>query len=124
MDKKFPGINVLGQEIESCSCSPMTGFYRDGTCHTGYQDRGMHTVCCQVSDDFLSFSKQAGNDLSTPRNEFGFPGLKHGDWWCLCAGRWLDAYKAGVVAKVNLEATHEETLAVIPLEILKECAYS
>lgn len=112
--------NVLGQSLETCSCDPMTGFFRDGTCNTDHRDHGMHTVCVEATTEFLEFSKAQGNDLSTPRPEFEFPGLRPGDHWCLCAGRWLDAYKAGAAPKVNLEATHEETLAVIPLEFLKE----
>lgn len=116
----FDSINVLGKKLKECSCDPMTGFYRDGYCNTDYQDQGMHTVCCVVTEEFLEFSKNDGNDLTTPRPEFGFDGLKPGDHWCLCAGRWLDAYKAGKAPKVDLEATHEESLAIIPLEALKE----
>ncbi len=114
--------NVIGTKLQMCSCSPMTGFYRDGFCRTDFQDRGMHTVCCIVTDEFLEFSKAAGNDLSTPRPEFQFQGLKEGDKWCLCAGRWFDAYKANKACQVILEGCHEETLAVIPIEALKEMA--
>lgn len=112
--------NILGSELVTCSCEPMTGFYRDGLCRTDIADRGVHTVCAQVTDEFLEFSKSQGNDLSTPRPEFGFAGLKDGDRWCLCAGRWYDAYKAGKAPKVLLEACDEETLAIIPLEALQQ----
>ena len=101
-------INVLGSELIDCSLDPLTGFYRDGCCNTGADDFGVHTVCAIVTDEFLEFSKNAGNDLSTPRN--GFPGLKDGDSWCLCASRWQEAYEAGVAPKVNLLATHILTL--------------
>jgi hypothetical protein len=120
--QEFDSINVLGQKMESCSCQPMTGFFRTGKCDTSYQDKGMHTVCCQMTDRFLNYSKETGNDLSTPKPEFGFPGLQNGDWWCVCAARWYDAYQNGIMAKVNLEATHEETLAIIPIEALKNAA--
>jgi uncharacterized protein (DUF2237 family) len=118
----FDKINVFGEKLQECGCHPMTGFFRDGYCNTDYSDRGMHTVCCEVTEEFLEFSKKVGNDLSTPKPEFGFVGLKPGDHWCLCAGRWLDAYKAGKAPLVKLEACHEETLAIIPLEALKEFA--
>ena len=116
-------LNVLGQKLEICGCKPMTGWLRDGYCNTDHRDRGMHTVCCVVTDKFLAFSKAEGNDLSTPRPEFNFPGLKDGDHWCVCAGRWFDAYKTGNACPVILEATHEETLAIIPLGCLEEHAY-
>ena len=113
-------LNVLGNEIEVCGCDPMTGWQRDGFCNTDFEDQGIHTVCAVVTAEFLAFSKEAGNDLSTPKPDFGFPGLKAGDHWCLCAGRWLDAYKANKACPVILEATHEETLVIIPLEALME----
>lgn len=113
-------LNVLGTPLEACCHDPKTGWYRDGFCHTDMSDPGMHSVCCVASEEFLEFSKQTGNDLSTPRPEFGFPGVKPGQHWCLCAGRWFDAYKAGKACPVVLESCHEETLAVIPLQILKE----
>lgn len=116
----FDSINVLGEKLASCCTSPITGFYRDGFCNTSHDDRGIHTVCCEMTDEFLEFSKSRGNDLSTPQKQWGFPGLKAGDHWCLCAGRWVEAYKAGKAPKVNLKATHEETLAIIPLEVLKK----
>lgn len=115
--------NVVGTELKICGCDPMTGWFRDGFCDTDFSDRGIHTVCCIVSDEFLTFSKSQGNDLSTPNPQHGFLGLKAGDKWCLCAGRWLDAYKANKACKVMLEATHEESLAIIPLAALKEMAY-
>ena len=115
----FDSINVLGEPLAVCSCEPMTGFFRDGSCNTDYQDRGIHTVCCQVTQEFLDYSKSMGNDLSSDKPQFGFIGLKDGDKWCLCAGRWVEAYKAGKAPRVVLEATHEETLAIIPLEVLK-----
>lgn len=113
-------INVLGKKLEICGCEPMTGFMRNGYCQTNFDDTGVHTVCAVMTEDFLQFSKDAGNDLSTPRPEFGFEGLKQGDHWCVCAGRWFEAYKAGRACPVILEATHEETLAIIPFEVLKK----
>lgn len=117
MDK---ALNILGEEIKICGCDPMTGWLRDGYCNTDMNDRGMHTVCCVVTEDFLLYSKEMGNDLITPKPEFGFSGLKDGDHWCVCAGRWLEAYKAGRACPVDVKATHEETLAVIPLDYLME----
>lgn len=115
-------LNVLGEPLAPCSLDPLTGFYRDGCCNTGYDDTGIHTVCVRVSREFLAFSKSRGNDLSTPAPEFGFAGLKPGDQWCLCAGRWREAFEAGMAPPVVLAATHEETLAVVPLEALKRHA--
>jgi len=114
--------NVLGGLLQPCSFDTQTGFFRDGYCHTCMEDVGMHTVCAQVTEPFLTFSQQAGNDLSTPRPEWGFPGLKPGDLWCLCALRWLEAYQAGVAPLVALESTHENTLQVIDLAYLKAYA--
>lgn len=111
--------NVLGGPLTSCSHDPMTGFFRDGCCHTSPQDQGLHTVCAIMTDAFLQFSKEAGNDLSTPMPQFGFPGLKAGDQWCLCAGRWEQARAAGHAPKVRLEATNQVTLAVCTLDDLK-----
>ena len=110
--------NVLGSELASCSHDPLTGFYRDGCCNTGPQDRGLHVVCAVMTEEFLAFSKARGNDLSTPRPEYRFPGLKGGDQWCLCALRWQEAFNAGVAPGVRLEATHEKALAVLELEDL------
>ena len=111
--------NVLGGRLDPCSHDPVTGFFRDGCCHTGPQDRGLHTVCAVMTDDFLSYSKSVGNDLSTPMPDFGFPGLKAGDQWCLCAGRWQQARQAGHAPKVRLQATNMVTLAVCGLDELK-----
>ena len=110
--------NVLGSELTSCSHDPLTGFYRDGCCNTGPQDRGLHVVCAVMTEEFLAFSKARGNDLSTPRPEYRFPGLKDGDQWCLCALRWQEAFNAGFAPGVRLEATHEKALAVLELEDL------
>ena len=115
-------LNVLGQPLLPCGLDPLTGFYRDGCCNTGYDDPGMHVVCVRVTREFLAFSKKAGNDLSTPAPAFGFPGLKPGDQWCLCAGRWKEALDAGMAPPVILAATHEETLAMLPLAELKRHA--
>ena len=116
--------NVLGGELASCSTDPVTGFYRNGCCETGPHDTGMHTVCAVMTAEFLAFSKAAGNDLSTPRPEFAFPGLKPGDRWCLCAPRWKEALDAGMAPQLVLEACHEETLAIVPLGVLKDYAHS
>ncbi len=114
--------NVMGEPLLECSSRPLTGFYRDGCCRTGPEDVGRHVVCIQVSDDFLAFSKARGNDLSTPMPEFGFPGLRAGDRWCLCALRWKEALEADAAPKVVLSATHESALEVIALEDLKRFA--
>ena len=116
--------NVLGGELASCSTDPVTGFYRNGCCETGPHDVGMHTVCAVMTAEFLAFSRAAGNDLSTPRPEFAFPGLKPGDRWCLCAPRWKEALDAGMAPQLVLEACHEETLAIVPLGVLKDYAHS
>ena len=107
--------NVLGGPLVSCSEDPLTGWYRDGCCNTDAADSGLHTVCAVVTEEFLAFSKSAGNDLSTPRPEYGFPGLNPGDRWCLCAGRWEEARVAGFAPEVVLEATHAKTLEVTML---------
>lgn len=114
--------NVLGQPLETCGREPMTGFYRDGCCKNGPEDQGMHTVCCVVTEEFLRVSKQLGNDLSTPMPQFGFPGLKPGDRWCVCAARWLQVQRAGAACPVVLEATHEMTLEIVPFEVLVQYA--
>lgn len=111
--------NVLGEPLELCSLSPRTGFTRTGACETGPEDVGSHTVCTQVTGEFLAFSRARGNDLSTPAPQFGFPGLKPGDRWCLCAARWKEAYDAGQAPRVVLTATHERALEVISLDELK-----
>ncbi len=110
--------NVLGTELQPCGVAPKTGFFRDGSCNTDDQDRGLHTVCAVVSDEFLQYSKDQGNDLVTPIKEFGFHGLKAGDRWCLCASRWKEAHLAGVAPPVALEATHAKTLDIIDLDTL------
>lgn len=114
--------NVLGGDLQSCCTDPMTGFYRTGRCDTGAGDLGLHIVCCEMTDEFLAFSKAAGNDLSTPVPEFGFPGLTAGDRWCVCMPRWVEAYEAGMAPRVYLEATHMSALEHIDLEILREFA--
>lgn len=115
--------NVLGGTLELCSKDPMTGFFRDGCCRTSADDHGSHTVCCRVTSAFLAFSKSRGNDLSTPIPEYGFPGLKSGDQWCLCAARWQEAFQAGMAPKVVLEATHSRALEVCRLEDLQAHAF-
>ncbi|MDJ0880184.1 MAG: DUF2237 domain-containing protein [Gammaproteobacteria bacterium] len=114
--------NVLGSELQVCSHLPKTGFYRDGSCHTDSQDRVLHTICAVVSDLFLQFSKNEGNDLMTPVPEFDFPGLQEGDCWCLCASRWKEAFENGVAPQVILEATHIKTLEIVDLDILLQYA--
>ena len=116
--------NVLGGELQTCCGDPMTGFYRNGCCETGPEDTGLHTVCAVMTADFLAFSKAQGNDLSTPQPAYGFPGLKPGDRWCLCAPRWKEALDVGMAPQLVLEATHEETLAIVPLGVLKDYAAS
>jgi uncharacterized protein (DUF2237 family) len=117
-----PARNVLGGTLVLCSTRPMTGFFRDGCCNTGPQDRGSHTVCVVMTAEFLAFSKAAGNDLSTPVPDFGFPGLKPGDRWCLCAPRWQEAFESGQAPKVVLAATHEGALEHAKLSDLKKHA--
>jgi uncharacterized protein len=118
------GTNVLGSVLQACSYDPVTGFFRDGCCNSDEQDRGNHSVCVRVSAEFLDFSIRQGNDLSTPRPEYRFKGLKAGDRWCLCAARWLEAYEAGCAPPVVLESTHERALRVVTLGALKRHAYS
>jgi uncharacterized protein (DUF2237 family) len=114
--------NVLGGPLEPCGADPVTGFYRDGTCRSGPDDLGSHTVCAVVSAEFLAFQRDVGNDLSTPRPEYGFPGLRPGDRWCVVAARWLQAYRAGAAAGVVLAATNARALQVVPLEALRQHA--
>lgn len=114
-----PALNVLGGKLETCSTAPLTGFFRDGCCNTGPEDRGRHTVCVIVTAEFLALSKYLGNDLSTPRAEFHFQGLKPGDRWCLCAARFLQAAQEFAAPEVVLEATHARTLEIVPLELLQ-----
>ena len=114
--------NVLGSELAACCMDPVTGFFRTGSCETDARDVASHTVCAVLTAEFLAFSKARGNDLSTPRPEFDFPGLKEGDRWCLCAGRWQEAFEAGKAPKVALLATHERALELIDLADLKRYA--
>ena len=118
MDKEL-SVNVLGQPLAACSTHPVTGFFRNGACDTCAEDRGSHTVCAVMTDEFLAFSKYVGNDLSTPRPDFGFPGLKAGDAWCLCASRFLQAHDEGCAPKVHLAATHARALDIVPLDVLE-----
>jgi uncharacterized protein (DUF2237 family) len=111
--------NVLGGTLQECSCQPLTGWFRDGLCRTDPSDLGRHTVCCVVNESFLSYTRAQGNDLSTPAPTWGFPGLRPGDHWCICAARWLEAYEDGVAPPVRLEACEISTLEVIPLEVLQ-----
>ncbi len=119
-----PSLNVLGEALRPCSQDPLTGFFRNGACDTCDQDQGSHTVCAIMTAEFLAFSKYVGNDLSTPRPEFGFPGLVPGDHWCLCASRFLQAHEEGLPPRVNLEATHQRALEIVPLEFLTAGARS
>jgi uncharacterized protein (DUF2237 family) len=119
MDAK---LNVLGEQLTTCSENPLTGYYRDGCCNTEAADVGSHTVCTRVTAEFLEFSRDRGNDLSTPHTEFGFPGLRPGDQWCLCAARWQEALKAGAAPKVVLQATHAASLRIVKLADLNRHA--
>lgn len=114
-----PSLNVLGTPLESCSMDPVTGFFRNGCCDTGPMDQGSHTVCAVMTAEFLALSKYLGNDLSTPRPEFGFAGLKPGDQWCLCASRFAQAHDEGAAPRVNLGATHQRALDVVSLDVLQ-----
>lgn len=124
--RDFPGrgsqLNVLGGPLLTCSDQPKTGFFRDECCNTSEEDFGSHTVCVVLTADFLEFSKSRGNDLSSPRPEFGFPGLQPGQRWCLCAARWLEAYRAGKAPHVSLNASNQAALEIVPLELLKQHA--
>jgi uncharacterized protein (DUF2237 family) len=121
-EEQQPQKNVFGEPLAACSDNPLTGFFRDGCCSTGPQDYGSHTVCTIMTEEFLAFSKAAGNDLSTPVPEFAFPGLKAGDRWCLCAARWQQAFEAGKAPRVVLAATHERALEIVALKDLKRFA--
>lgn len=114
--------NVLGGPLELCCMQPLTGFYRTGKCSTGAEDHGCHAVCVEVTAEFLAFSQQAGNDLSTPVPAYGFPGLKPGDRWCLCASRWKEAWESGKAPRVFLRATHEAALRHVSRSVLEEFA--
>ena len=113
-------VNVLGEELKPCSMDPVTGFLRNGCCDTCDEDRGSHTVCAIMTAEFLDYSKAVGNDLSTPMPQYGFDGLKPGDQWCLCAGRFLQAYQAGKAPRVQLHSTHRRALEIVPMEALRE----
>jgi uncharacterized protein len=119
---KDQSVNVLGDPLAPCSTAPMTGFFRDGACNTCAEDAGSHTVCAVMTAEFLAYSKYVGNDLSTPRPEYAFPGLNPGDRWCLCASRFLQAADEGAAPKVNLAATHRRALEIVPLALLLEHA--
>lgn len=121
MDKD-PSLNVLGQPLAPCSVNPLTGFFRNGACDTCKQDQGSHTVCAVLTAEFLAYSKYVGNDLSTPRPEFNFPGLKPGQSWCLCASRFLQAHDEGCAPQINLAATHQRALEIVPLAVLQDHA--
>ena len=115
MDESF---NVLGEKLEVCGMDPVTGFYRDGVCNTCKDDFGSHTVCIETSQEFLEYTKSQGNDLSTPLPTYGFEGLEPGDYWCVCAGRWLEAERRGMAPRLNLQSTHIRALEIIPMELL------
>ncbi|MCW1951606.1 MAG: DUF2237 domain-containing protein [Octadecabacter sp.] len=119
---KDPSLNVLGEALQTCSTDPMTGYFRNGACDTCAADEGSHTVCAVMTAEFLAFSKYVGNDLSTPHPAFGFAGLKAGDGWCLCAARFLQAADEGCAPKVNLAATHQRALEIVPLDVLQKHA--
>lgn len=120
--KKEPALNVYGEALQPCSENPVTGFFRDGCCNTCAEDAGSHTVCIEASAEFLEYSRFRGNDLSTPVPEFGFPGLKSGDCWCLCAARWLEAHEHKMAPKLRLASTHAKALEIVPLELMKPYA--
>jgi len=115
-------LNLFGEALETCSNDPKTGFFRDGCCNTSAQDGGSHTVCVELTQDFLEFSKSRGNDLMSPVPAFGFPGLKAGDRWCLCASRWLEAHKQGKAPRVYLRRTHQRALETVPMDVLRTYA--
>jgi len=120
--KMEPSVNVLGETLEECSTAPLTGFFRNGACDTCAEDSGSHTVCAVMTAEFLAYSKYVGNDLSTPRPEFGFAGLNPGDSWCLCASRFLQAHDEGCAPKVSLAATHQRALDIVPMAVLEQHA--
>lgn len=117
-----PDLNVVGGSLLECSAEPLTGFFRDGCCATGPEDAGSHTVCAVITAPFLAFSLRAGNDLSTPRPQWGFPGVQPGERWCVCASRWLEAHRAGCAPPVVLGATHVRALEVVPIDVLSAYA--
>ena len=115
-------LNVFGEPLKECSCDPMTGYFRDGSCSTENNDIGLHIICAQMNQEFLDFSVSQGNDLVTPQPQYGFPGLEEGDRWCVCADRWKQALAVGVAPKIILESTHQAVLEIIPLDDLKKHA--
>ena len=115
-------VNVFGEALETCSENPKAGFFRDGCCNTSDEDLGSHTVCVRLTREFLEFSRSRGNDLSTPRPEFGFPGLQPGDRWCLCAARWLEAHENEMAPRVFLKRTHGRALEIVSLDLLRQFA--
>ncbi len=115
-------VNVFGELLEACNENPMTGFFRDGCCNTGDEDVGSHSVCVRITRDFLEFSRFQGNDLSTPKPQFGFPGLQPGDCWCRCAARWLEAHENDMAPRVFLKRTHKRALEIVPLDLLRKFA--
>jgi len=115
-------VNVFGEVLEACNENPVTGFYRDGCCNTGDEDVGSHSVCVRITREFLEFSRFQGNDLSTPKPQFGFPGLQPGDRWCLCAARWLEAHENDMAPRVYLKGTHKRALEIVPLDLLRQFA--
>ncbi len=115
-------LNVFGEPLELCGDSPITGFFRDGHCNTCDQDVGSHTVCIEATREFLEYSRFKGNDLSTPMPEFGFPGLRPGDSWCLCAARWLEAHKDNMAPRIHLKRTHQRALEIVPMQLMKTYA--
>ena len=117
-----PSLNVFGEKLEPCNEDPVTGFFRDDCCNTSSDDFGSHTICIEVTGDFLEYSRFKGNDLSTPLPEFGFPGLRPGDQWCLCAARWLEAQKQDMAPRVYLRKTHIKALDIAPMELLRQYA--
>jgi len=121
-DPMDESLNVFDEPLESCGVDPVTGFFRDGCCNTSNEDRGSHTVCVELTREFLDYSRGSGNDLSTPHPEFGFPGLQPGDRWCLCADRWLAAYKDDAAPRVHLTRTHRRALESVPLKLLRRYA--
>ncbi len=117
--KMDESVNVFGEKLKPCSHDPLTGFFRNGCCDTSKEDIGSHTICVRVTEEFLKYSASCGNDLITPKPQWGFPGLRPGDKWCVCAIRWLEAYKGGAPAPVYLHSTHKKALEIVPLEILE-----
>lgn len=120
--EKDESLNVFGEPLEVCGAAPLTGFFRDGKCNTCKEDTGSHTVCVEATREFLEYSRFRGNDLSTPMPEYNFPGLQPGDFWCLCAARWLEAAENNMAPRVHLKRTHIRALEIVPMELLKKYA--